>query len=72
MIVQITNNSDVDIDEIEFAVVLYNGDEIASIPYPEDVTNVKSGSTITEKVSTYGDEYDRFEVYLNQAHTFGF
>ena len=82
VIVKITNNSDVVIDEIEYDVVLYKGDDIVTITYPKDITNVAPRSTETEKVEvynkstyddlTYGKDYDRIEVFLNQAHTFGF
>lgn len=72
IIVEITNNSDVDIDEIEYIAVLYQGDKIATVEYPEDVMNVSSGDTVTEKIETFNEEYDHFEIYLNQAHTFGF
>lgn len=72
IIVEITNNSDVDIDEIEYIAVLYQGDKIATVEYPEDVMDVSSGDTVTEKIETYNEAYDHFEIYLNQAHTFGF
>lgn len=71
VIVEITNNSDVLIDEIEYIAVLYKGDEIVTVKYPQDVMDVESGQTVTEKVETYSEDYDRFEIYLNQAHTFG-
>lgn len=71
IIVEITNNSGVTLDEVEYIVVLYKGDEIVTVEYPEDIMDVPAGKTITEKVDTYSDEFDRFEVYLNQAHTFG-
>lgn len=71
VIVEITNNAAVKIEEIEYAVVLYRGDALVSVTRPTDVRDVEAGSTITEKASTYGLEYDKFEVYLNQAHTFG-
>lgn len=70
VIVQITNDSNVKIEEIEYAVVFYKGDVVASISYPEDIYDVPENKTITKKVSAYGAEFDRFEVYLNQAHTF--
>ena len=75
VIVQITNNSDVEIEEVEYVVVFYKGDEIVSVEYPQDVNDVGAGETVTEKVGTslidaFLDGYDRFEVYLNQAHTF--
>ena len=72
IIVEITNNSDVSIDEIEYIAVLYQGDDIVTVEYPEDVYDVEPGQMITEKINTRREEYDRFEVYLNQAHTFGF
>lgn len=71
VIIQITNNSDVNIEEIEYAVVLYKGDDIVEVCYPQDVCDVGAGKTVVEKESTYRADYDRFEVYLNQAHTFG-
>ena len=82
VIVQITNNSDVQIREIEYDVVLFRGDDVVTICYPEDIYDVAPGATETEKVSVYsvktykalkyGTDYDRIEVYLNQAHTFGY
>jgi hypothetical protein len=69
---QITNNSDVCIDEIEYVVVYYQGDEIASVSFAQDVYHVDPGKTVTEEVSPWGIEYDKYEIYLNQAHTFGF
>lgn len=71
IIVEITNNSDVVLDEVEYIAVLYQGDNIVTVEYPQDVMDVPVGQTITEKVDTFSDEYDRFEIYLNQAHTFG-
>lgn len=72
IIVEITNNADVSIDEVEYIAVLYKGDEIVTVEYPEDIMDVPIGKTVTKKVETYDEEYDKFEVYLNQAHTFGF
>lgn len=72
VIVEITNNSAVSISEIEIIAVLYNGETIVEVTYPKDIMNVQAGQKITEKIDTFGTEYDRFEVYLNQAHTFGF
>lgn len=71
VIIEITNNSDVSIDEIEYIVVLYKDNQLVTVEYPKDVRDVPSGQTITEKVDTYNTDYDSFEVYLNQAHTFG-
>ena len=72
IIVEITNNADVDIDEIEYIAVLYQGDEIVTVEYSQDIYEVSAGETVTEKIDTYSEEYDSFEIYLNQAHTFGF
>ena len=82
VMVQITNNSDVTIDEIEIDVVLFKGEDIVTIMYPTDIYDLGAGQSTTEKVDvyssktyenfTYGTDYDRVEVYLNQAHTFGF
>ncbi len=71
LILEITNNSEVDIEEIEYNLVCYNdAGEVIYIDYENDVYDVESGKTITEKESV-PVEYDRYEVYLNQAHTFG-
>jgi len=72
IIIEITNNSSVSIEEIEYVVVYYLGDQLVSVGYPEDVYNIDPGRTITEEVSPYNINYDRYEVYLNQAHSFGF
>ncbi|MCR5503256.1 MAG: hypothetical protein K6F53_09620 [Lachnospiraceae bacterium] len=80
VIVKITNNGDVTIDEIEYDVVLFKGDDPVTITFPNDIYDLAPGSSKTEKESTfnmetfddyvYGKDYDRIEVYLNQAHTF--
>ena len=70
-IVEIVNNSDVSLDEVEFIAVLYKGEQITTVKYPQDIYDVPAGQTITEKINLYTDDYDRFEIYLNQAHTFG-
>lgn len=72
IIVEITNNSQVTINEIEYIAVLYSGDQIVTVEYPEDIMDVNAGEKITDKVDTFDTEYDRFEIYLNQAHTFGY
>jgi len=69
--VQITNNSDVTIEEIEIIAVFYKDGAIADVSYPEDIYDVEAGDTVTEKLTTRAD-FDDVEVYLNQAHTFGF
>lgn len=71
IIVQIKNNSDITIDEIEYVIVFYSGDKVSSVSYENDAMDVAAGKTVTEKVSTYNVTFDRYEVYLNQAHTFG-
>lgn len=71
VIVEITNTGSVDIEEIEYIVLLYREDTLVSVGYSHDIYDVEAGQTVTEKESTYGKEYDRFEIYLNQAHTFG-
>lgn len=71
IIVEITNNAAVDVEEVEIVAVLYQGDQIVTVEYPLDVYDVPTGTTVTEKIDTYSDQYDRFEIYLNQAHTFG-
>lgn len=71
IIVQLQNNSDVSIDEMEYIVVFYKGDDISDMSYANDVYDIKPGEEVTEKVSVRGVEYDKYEVYLNQAHTFG-
>lgn len=70
VIVQITNNADITIDEIEYVVILYKNNDIVTVEYEQDVYDVPSKKTVTEKVSTYGDDYDNVKVYINQAHTF--
>lgn len=71
VIVEIKNNSDVDIEEIEYIIVFYKGDTIASVSHTNDIYDIAAGSSVIEKESTYRIDYDKFEVYLNQAHTFG-
>ncbi len=82
VIVRITNNGDVSIDEIEYLVLAYKGNDIVTASHPNDILNLAPGSTETEEVSfyndktyefyVYGKDYDSIKVYLNQAHTFGF
>lgn len=70
VIIEITNNDNVSIDEIEYVVVYYKGDDIAHVDYPQDIYDVEAGKKVTEKASPYDVDYDGYEVYLNQAHTF--
>ena len=63
-------------------MLLYKGQELVTVTYPQDIYDLGAGQTTTEKISVYdcetydnlkyGSDYDRIEVYLNQAHTFGF
>lgn len=71
VIVEIKNTGSIDIEEIEYILVFYKGDTVSFVTYPEDVRDVKAGDVITEKVDIYGRDYDKYEIYLNQAHTFG-
>lgn len=70
IILEITNNWDKKISEIEYDVILYKKNRIVEIKYPEDVNGLEAGKTITKEVNTSGQEFDRYEIYLNQAHTF--
>lgn len=70
IIVQVTNNGNVEIREIEYVLVFYLDDELVSVGYPNDVYDVAPGKTVIEKEILIPENYDRHEVYLNQAHTF--
>lgn len=69
IIVEIKNDAGVKLDEVEYVVVFYKNDKIVYAGYPEDRYNIsiESGATYTDKVETRGKEYDRYEVYLNEA-----
>ena len=69
LILQITNNADVVIEEFEYAVVLYKDDKIVGVSYGKDVRDIPIGETVIEEYET-GTEFDKYEVYVNQAHTF--
>lgn len=71
IIVELTNNAEISIDEVELIAVLYKGKDIVEVTYPTDIMNIQAGQKVTEKIDTFDTEYDRFEIYLNQAHTFG-
>ena len=71
IILEITNNSAVKIEELEYIVVYYLGDHIVSVSYAQDVRDIDPGKTVTEEISPYNIEYDHYVIYLNQAHTFG-
>lgn len=73
IILTIENMGDVLIEEIEYAVVFYKGDKIVKVT-TEDIYDLEAHDTTVEKEDLYpldGEEdYDRWEVYINQAHTF--
>lgn len=71
IIVQIQNNTDIVIEEIEYAVVYYRDRKVASVGYPKDVYDVTAGDMAIEKEYLPSVEFDGFEIFLNQAHTFG-
>ena len=77
-IARVKNNDSTTIDEIEIIAVFYNGDQIVSVSYPIDIYNLRPGKTDTVDFSCYssktfeGLKFDKAEIYLNQAHTFGF
>lgn len=71
MIVQITNNDDVSIDEVEVIIIMYEGDKIVQVVGPRDFYDIESGDTDVEEMYMYPQNYDSYEVYINQAHTFG-
>jgi len=52
--------------------VFYNDDQIVDVGYAQDVYDVAPGETVVEKEYLLSEFSDRCEVYLNQAHTFGF
>lgn len=71
IIVQITNNSEVKIDELEYIIVYYKENYIVDTSFAKDVRDIESGDKVIEEESCYGLEFDDFSVYINQAHTFG-
>lgn len=80
VILEITNNADVTIEEIEYVAVYYSNSEPVYVdPYAQDVYDVEPGRTVTEKISNpinWDNEdtpyaFDKCVIYLNQAHTFG-
>lgn len=70
IIIQFENTGDIDIEELEYIVVFYLGENISDVSYSKDVYDLEPESVITEEVSTYRIEFDRYEIYINQAHTF--
>lgn len=71
IILQITNNADVDIEELEYAVVFYKGGKVVDMGNGIDVYDIASGDTVIEEYSSWGVDFDTYKVYINQAHTFG-
>lgn len=71
VILQITNNADVDIEELEYAVVFYKDGKIVDMGYGVDVYDIPAGDTVIEEYSSWGVDFDTYVVYINQAHTFG-
>ena len=71
IILQITYNADVDIDEFEYVVVFYKGGEIVDVTHGTDVYDIKVGKNVVDECSTWGVDFDSYKVYINQAHTFG-
>lgn len=70
VIIQFENIGDIDIEELEYIVVYYKDDKIQECSFEEDVYDLKAGDKVTEKSEVYGTEFDKYEVYINQAHTF--
>lgn len=71
VILQITNNADVDIEELEYAVVFYKDGKIVDMGNGIDVYDIPSGGKVIEEYSTWGVDFDSYKVFINQAHTFG-
>ena len=71
LIIEIKNNDDVEIDEIELAYVFYkDGKLIGSKEY--EIRHLDASKTDIGKLDLYEiDTYDKYEMYINQAHTFG-
>lgn len=72
MIVEITNNDSVKIDEIEYVLLFMKGDNIVAFGSTGDVHDVPAGKTVTESVYCPAEQFDNYKIYINQAHTFGF
>ncbi len=70
IILEITNNWDKKISKIEYEVVLYKKNRIVEIKYSDGVYDAEAGSTVTKEVNTWGQDFDRYEIYLNNARTF--
>ena len=70
VMMEFTNNNDVDIEELEYIVFFYNGGKLVDITFPQDVHDIDAGQTITKQESAIG-EFDDYKIFINQAHTFG-
>lgn len=73
-IVKVTNEGDVDIDEVEIVALFYKGDEMVGASWEQDIYDLAAGASKSEKLEPGGferEDFDRADVYLNQAHTFG-
>lgn len=71
VILQITNNADVAIEELEYSVVFYKDGKVTGMGYGVDVYDIAVGDTVIEEYSSWGVDFDTYKVYINQAHTFG-
>lgn len=81
VIVQAKNNSAETIDYMKYIVALYKGDKLVSLCHPGYISSLASGQSATQKIYAYseltydnyiyGTDYDRIEVYLNQAYSYG-
>ncbi len=69
IIVEITNNAGVKLDEVDYVVMFYLGDDISWMVKPsiEGNISIEKDSTYTGEAELLGREYDRYEVYLNEA-----
>lgn len=68
VMVQITNNSDNEIDTLQYIVLFYKDGNIVDTS-TEYVSKIASGKTEVDKVNTYSLEYDNFEIYLQCAYS---
>lgn len=70
VILQIENIGNVDIEEVEYIVVFYSGEQIVNTSFAQDIRDLKAGDKAVENVDIYDAEFDSYTVYINQAHTF--
>lgn len=70
VMISFTNNSDTDIDELEYVVALYKNGKFVDMLFPKDIYDVRSGEIIVEEASTYSRDFDDYKIYINQAQTF--